>query len=76
VSAASPGSAPAREGKAQPTLRADLPPAHSPAEALALVVKLVSFHASNLPALRLFSFRFLRGLGPRLAGAAGAPLKP
>jgi hypothetical protein len=53
-----PVSAPAREGAASADAPgADLSPAHSPAEALALVVMLALPCASLSPALRVFSSR-------------------
>ena len=71
ASAASPGSAPAREGEAQPTPWARTAPRPFPAGALALVVTLALSHASQLRHFASSVLRSLRGLGPRLAGAAG-----
>ena len=70
ASAAAPGSAPAREGEAQPTLRARISPRPFLAEALALVVMLVlpdaSVSGTSRPQLPIH----LAG-SAALAGAAG-----
>jgi hypothetical protein len=75
ASAAAPGSAPAREGEAQPTPRARTDPRPFSAEALALVAKLAPLYASISGTPRLQLPIFCAGSPAPGGSRRRAPLK-